>query len=610
MPSAFKNFSRRFLISGALASVCAVAGLAQVDPPSRVARLNYLSGNVSMKPAEAADWFGAELNRPFSTGDSLYTDTDGRAELHVDVAAIRMGSRTSFGFAALTDQGIQIQLSDGDLHLRVHNLGPSESIEVDTPNAAVTLLRDGIYRFRVDSVGGVSFLVVRQGTAEVNAGGQAATVNPGNSVLVSGGDRPAYDLEQAPGEDDFDMWCRQRDDHEAHLASARYVPATLIGYEDLDDNGSWEPAPQYGAIWYPRAVPIGWAPYRFGHWVWVAPWGWTWVDDARWGFAPFHYGRWVFLNSRWGWCPGPVVVVANAPPMRPRYAPALVAWVGGGSHWGVGISVGGPPTAWVALGFGELYTPPYHCSPHYFNNVNVSNTRVVNNVNITNVYQTVYVNKTVYNQTFVHMNSPNAVVAVSASAMASGRPVNQQAIALRREDIQQMQPAAAPQVAHNVPMARPATPVPHPQQQPVRFAQVNHPVPGAQTNQPAPFMQRPPQASTPSAPFAQRPTPNTPAPAAANQGQPAPFAQHQPNPPTNSPAPAAVVRQAQPAPPNQMERPHTAGQLIPTAPPAKPIVHEYPHAAAERVQPPAEHHDAPKKPAEKHEKHEEHKPEK
>ena len=80
----------------------------------------------------------------------------------------------------------------------------------------------------------------------------------------------------------------------------------------------------FGALWIPRSVATGWVPYRLGHWVWVHPWGWTWVDHAPWGFAPFHYGRWVFVRARWCWVPGPRRI-------RAVYAPALVVFVGGGS---------------------------------------------------------------------------------------------------------------------------------------------------------------------------------------------------------------------------------------------------------------------------------------
>jgi len=416
---------------------------AQQDPPSRVARLNYLSGNVSMQVAGANDWAPAEINRPFTLGDYLYTDEGAWAELHLDNAVLRMGSQTSFGFLNLNDQVVQIKLSEGDMSFRLHDLGINQVFEVDTPNAAVMLLRNGLYRFRVDPNGTMSFVVVREGQAEVTGGGQAFTLNPGNSAIVNGADQLSYDVEVAPAPDDFDLWCSGRDAHEAHLASAQYLPPTVVGYEDLDDNGVWQEAPDYGPVWYPREVAAGWAPYRDGHWAWIDPWGWTWVDSARWGFAPFHYGRWASINGRWGWCPGPIVVVGHHnPPARPYYAPALVAWFGG-AHWSVSISSGGPSLGWVPLGFGEVYTPRYHCSPRYFSNVNVSNTRIVKTVNITNVYNTVYVNKTVYNQQYVNVRAPGGVTAMPQSAFASGRSVRQGGFAVKQADAATIQPGAA-----------------------------------------------------------------------------------------------------------------------------------------------------------------------
>jgi hypothetical protein len=96
-----------------------------------------------------------------------------------------------------------------------------------------------------------------------------------------------------------------------------------------------------------------WAPYRYGRWSYVRPWGWTWIDDASWGFAPFHYGRWVQVRDRWCWWPG-------AYQARPVYAPALVAWYG---RPGAGINIStGPAVGWFPLG------PREHYVPHYSNN--------------------------------------------------------------------------------------------------------------------------------------------------------------------------------------------------------------------------------------------------
>ena len=441
MVQALVGMGRKLALIATLGGVFVLGSLAQQDPPSRIARLNYISGNVSMEPAGTDDWAPAEVNHPFTIGDYLYTDAGARSELHLDTAAIRMGPQTSFGFLNLNDQTVQIKLTEGDMYFRLHQFGPDQVFEVDTPNAAVQLLRDGVYRFRVDPNGAMSFLVVREGQAEVTGGGQAFTINPGNSVMISGTDQPTFDVENAPAPDDFDHWCIERDTREARAASRHYLPPTVIGYEDLDQNGAWQQEAEYGPVWYPSQVAVDWAPYHYGHWAWVEPWGWTWVDAAPWGFAPFHYGRWAYIHNRWGWCPGPIAIVGHhGPVIRPYYAPALVAWFGG-AHWGVSIAAG-PSLGWVPLGFGEVFTPSYACSRHYFRDVNVYNTRVIKTVDITNVYNTVYVNKTVYIRQFVNVHAPNAVYAMHSSAFASGQPVHRAGFALRDADLQQAQRGA------------------------------------------------------------------------------------------------------------------------------------------------------------------------
>src|SRR5215472_16042669 len=148
-------------------------------------------------------------------------------------------------------------------------------------------------------------------------------------------------------EDQFDSWAANRDRHWDHSNSAHYVSADVVGYEDLDDYGSWRRIPDYGNVWFPRTSVPGWAPYHYGHWDYIEPWGYTWVDDELWGFAPFHYGRWMNYDGAWGWVPGPTQA-ASAAYVRPVYAPALVAWVGG---------VAGADIAWFALGPREVYVP-------------------------------------------------------------------------------------------------------------------------------------------------------------------------------------------------------------------------------------------------------------
>ena len=48
------------------------SGLASADPPSRVARLGYVTGEVGFSPDGESDWMQATLNRSLTTGDRLW----------------------------------------------------------------------------------------------------------------------------------------------------------------------------------------------------------------------------------------------------------------------------------------------------------------------------------------------------------------------------------------------------------------------------------------------------------------------------------------------------------------------------------------------------------
>src|SRR5207249_5001628 len=117
------------------------------DPPSRVARLNYLQGSVSLQPAGETDWVGAVLNRPLTTSDRLWTDPGARAELQLGSATMRLAASTGFSFLDLDDNAIQVQLTAGTIDIRVKRLDRDEIFEIDTPNQAFSIQRPGQYRF-------------------------------------------------------------------------------------------------------------------------------------------------------------------------------------------------------------------------------------------------------------------------------------------------------------------------------------------------------------------------------------------------------------------------------------------------------------------------------
>src|SRR5579864_7031260 len=209
------------------------------DPPGRVARLNYIQGSISFQPGGETDWVQANPNRPLTTGDNLWADRDSRGELHIGSTSIRIGSETGITFLNLDDRTIQIQLAQGSMSFHVRRLEGGDAFEIDTPNLAFTLERPGEYRVDVDPNGNATTVTVREGEGDATGGGSEYHMDSGDRVTFTGTDTLTFDGGQARGFDDFDSWCRSRDDHEERSQSSRYVSRDVIGYDDLDDNGEW-----------------------------------------------------------------------------------------------------------------------------------------------------------------------------------------------------------------------------------------------------------------------------------------------------------------------------------------------------------------------------------
>ena len=351
MTKILKKFAWWSAVLGLALSTMVLATLAvaqnqdqQDDPPSRVARLGYMEGSVSFQPAGEPDWVQAVANRPMTTGDKLWADKDSRAELQLGSAVIRLDANTGFSFLNLDDNTVQIQLTSGAINLRVRRLDQNDVYEIDTPNLAFTVSQPGSYRVEASEDGIYSVVSIREGGGESTGNGQTYTLHAGQRGTFSGTDSLNAEVIDVGGRDQFDDWAYNRDHRYDQSRSAQYVSHDVVGYEDLDDNGDWRDDSNYGHVWFPNRVAADWAPYHEGHWDWISPWGYTWVDDSAWGYAPFHYGRWVTVGGRWGWVAGPVAV-------RAVYAPALVVFIGGG---GVGVGFGGnvgwhwqaPPPAW------------------------------------------------------------------------------------------------------------------------------------------------------------------------------------------------------------------------------------------------------------------------
>jgi len=336
----------------------AVPLMAQADPPGRVGRITLIEGNVKFYADQEESWQAARLNLPVTSENSIWTEPGARAEIRVGASAIRLDASGVLDVQKLDDANTLLYLQRGSANIRIGILEKQDVYRVQTPDGAVSLRARGSYRVEVDAEKGETRVAVLVGRARLEVAGGTPWIDAGRMALLERGSLRLEPLART----EFDDWAQARDERLDPTGIAQVSPH-MTGYEELSNWGSWTEESEYGSVWYPRDVTADWAPYRYGHWRHVRPWGWTWIDDAPWGFAPSHYGRWVHVRGRWAWWPG------NRS-YRPIWSPALVAWVGG-SGWNVSFSGGsGAGIGWFPLAPYEAYVPWYSYSPTYIHNIN------------------------------------------------------------------------------------------------------------------------------------------------------------------------------------------------------------------------------------------------
>src|SRR5262249_12427031 len=156
-----------------------------------------------------------------------------------------MTSETGISFLNLDDRTVQVQLAQGIIEVHLRHLDAGEAFEVDTPNLAFTLTRTGEFRIKTDGAGTSTIIIIREGMGEVTGAGESWEIRAGERAVFRGTDELSFESGPAPGMDDFEDWCQERDQRENRAQSARYVSRDVDGYYDLDDYGDWDNDAEY-----------------------------------------------------------------------------------------------------------------------------------------------------------------------------------------------------------------------------------------------------------------------------------------------------------------------------------------------------------------------------
>jgi hypothetical protein len=318
-----------------------------------VGRVSHAEGRVSFYVPEQQDWVAVVKDAPFGTGDALYSEEDGRAELIMpNNTWIRIGGGTQIQLIVLEVDVTGVDVTSGTV--RLYNKSSNTVIKATTPFGYVTApagTRCDLY-VGEDSLevialkGKVAFVHTPRGIKFEAVEGLSSLVADAEQVTVGEG----Y------GIPDWEKWNRDRDHLWLRRAqqkgeSVQYLPPALRHEAYiLDRYGRWVKVYYEGAyryFWRPIHVGLGWSPFTVGRWT-------VWHDDHCWipaepfGYITHHYGNWVLVYGIWYWAPTVVSVGVGfghtLPYIGMAWYPGRVGWI----HFGIHIG-------WVPLAPREVY---------------------------------------------------------------------------------------------------------------------------------------------------------------------------------------------------------------------------------------------------------------
>ena len=317
-------------------------------------RVQYSEGDVLFRAETDDEWLLASINTPLYEGDSLWCPVGSKVEIQLpEGSVVRLEGGSELHVLDNQDDFLHLYLATGSLYLHTAMTLSPNFLQIDADDT--TVLPSENTRLRLDMLSNSQEDVsILEGSAYVEGNGSRTRVHAGDHIAL---EEERSELLPLNLPDNWEIWNVRRD-REAVLTdnSGGYLPEELQSYADeLNANGTWVRAPEYGQVWRPAVVvSANWSPYTNGRWVWRGN-DYVWIPYDSWGWVPFHYGRWTLVSGL-GWC--------WVPPNRGdvHWGPGYVGWYRSGSYIG-----------WTPLAPGETY---YGHGHYGRNSVNITNTTI------------------------------------------------------------------------------------------------------------------------------------------------------------------------------------------------------------------------------------------
>ena len=289
------------------------------------ARFSFVDPNVTIQRYSETTSEEAVANLPVFSGDRVWTDRSGRADIQFpDGSFLLVGPESRLDVETIEDDNGRavVRLWSGSVVVgRVDNR-EAYDFQILTEAGRAVIERHGLVR--VDANAGETRVAVLEGEGEAESADRRREIEAGSESWMRNGYEPtgAREADERYA-DALDAWAAERWRQLDYRSESRqYLPDSLYAYgSDFDTNGTWRNEAGVGYVWCPR-VSAGWQPYRQGRWCWT-PYGWNWVPAEPWGWTVSHYGSWDFsVGFGWYWLPGR------------NWGPAHVVWGQSGQYVG------------------------------------------------------------------------------------------------------------------------------------------------------------------------------------------------------------------------------------------------------------------------------------
>lgn len=221
------NIFLGFVLVIACAATVRAQGREQYTISAKAGGINFVSGDAAVRRKGVAQWQQLSPSDDIESGDVVRTGADGRVEMLLSPGSyLRAAENTEIDLADNSLDSLRVRLIRGSAVVEVAGADEARvAIQVDTPQAKVTVDRKGLYRVNAQP-GGATEVLVRKGEAMVSSSQTKPTkVKDGKMAVVNNADLAVAKLNKED-QDAFDQWSRQRS--EELVAASRKLSKDAI----------------------------------------------------------------------------------------------------------------------------------------------------------------------------------------------------------------------------------------------------------------------------------------------------------------------------------------------------------------------------------------------